>query len=102
MSIRNLTSFGSNLNLASVKDLKSIQTSHSLCSGCGLAGKPLQLIGQEAEFKFESKFEPPAGHLAISLKAHWQAVTEGNQRFRGQNQLPSSWGSSLALLGLVA
>ena len=36
----------------------------------------------------------PAGHLAISLKA----VPEGNWRFRGQNQQPSSWGSSLALL----
>ena len=39
----------------------------------------------------------PAGHLAISPKA----VPEGNQRFRGQNQLPSSWGSSPALHGQV-
>ena len=39
----------------------------------------------------------PVGHLAISLKA----VPEGNQRFRGQNQQPSSWGSSLALHGQV-
>ena len=39
----------------------------------------------------------PACHLAISPKA----VPEGNQRFRGQNQLPSSWGSSPALLWLV-
>ena len=38
-----------------------------------------------------------AWHLAISPKS----VPEGNQRFRGQNQLPSSWGSSLALLAQV-
>ena len=38
-----------------------------------------------------------ACHLAISPKA----VPGGNQKFRGQNQLPSSWGSSPALLGQV-
>ena len=55
MSLRNLkvTSIGS--NLASVADLR-IQTPHSLC--CDFRGfKPLQLVGQVAEFKFESKFE---------------------------------------------
>ena len=61
------------------------------------AKKPLQLVGQAAEFKFESKFEHPAGHLAILPKA----VPEGIRRFRGQNLRPSSWGSSQALLGRV-
>ena len=63
--------------------------------------KPLQFVGQEAQFKFESKFEPlpdSACHLAISLKA----VPEGNRRFRGQNQPPSSWDSSPPLLAAAA
>ena len=55
--------------------------------------KPLQLVGHAAEFKFGVA----AGHLTISLKA----VPEGNQRFRGQNQLPSSLGRSPALLARV-
>ena len=59
--------------------------------------KPLQLVDQVAEFKFESKFAwvPAAGgHLAISPKA----VREGNWRFRGQNQRPSSLGRSENLI----
>ena len=72
-----------------------IETPHSLC--CDFGGyKTLKLVGQAAQFKFESKFEPLC-RLAISLKA----VPEGNRRFRGQNQRPSSWGSSPALLALV-
>ena len=39
----------------------------------------------------------PAGHLAISP----MPVSEGNRRFRGQNQRPSSWGRSPALLARV-
>ena len=39
----------------------------------------------------------PVRHLAISSKA----VPEGNRGFRGQNQLPGSWGSTPALLGQV-
>ena len=45
--------------------------------------KPLQSIGQAAEFKFESKLEP--------LQFIWQslpkAVPEDNRRFRGQKAL---------------
>ena len=55
MSIRDFTTLGS--NLASVADFKRIQTPLSLC--CGFGGdKTLQLVGQAAEFDFESKFEP--------------------------------------------
>ena len=54
MSLRKVTLLGS--NLASVTDLKRIETPNSLC--CSEAIKPLQLVGQEAQFKFESKFEP--------------------------------------------
>ena len=36
----------------------------------------------------------PAGHLVISLKA----VPEGNQKFREQNQRPSSWAALLLCL----
>ena len=61
MSARKVTSLGS--NSASVMDLKRIQTPHSLC--CDF-GKPLQLVGQEAQFKFESKFEP--------LQVIWQSL----------------------------
>ena len=39
----------------------------------------------------------PACHMAISLKA----VPEDNRRFRGQNQLPSSWGRAPAWLAQV-
>ena len=59
--------------------------------------KQLQPIGQAAEFKFESKFEP--------LQVIWQsppkavaAVREDNRRFRGKNPWPSSWGSAPARL----
>ena len=63
MSIKNLTSFGS--DLASVMDLKRIilfksitlklHTVYAVISG---AIKPLQVVGEAADFKFESKFEP--------------------------------------------
>ena len=62
MSVRNLTSLGS--DLASVTDLKRYQTPHGLC--CDFWGKPLQLVGEAAEFKFESKFEP--------LPVIWQSL----------------------------
>ena len=53
MSLRKVTSLGS--NLASVTDLKRIESPHSLC--CDLeAIKPLHLVGQVAQFNFESKF----------------------------------------------
>ena len=52
---------------ASSTDLKRIQTSHSLFTEFG-ADKPLHHVGQEAELKFESNFEPepPAVHLALT------------------------------------
>ena len=52
MSLRKVTSLGS--NLASVTDLKKIEIPHSLCFDFG-GIKPLQLVGQAAQFKFESK-----------------------------------------------
>ena len=45
--------------------------------------KPLQLVGQEADFTFESRFEP----LPVIWQSLSKAVPEGNRRFRGQNQL---------------
>ena len=47
--------------------------------------KPLQPIGQAAEFKFESKFKP----LQVIWQSLPKAVPEDNRRFRGQNQWPS-------------
>ena len=42
--------------------------------------KPLQPIGQAAEFKFESKFKPlpsSAGHLAITPKGYSRRQSKG-------------------------
>ena len=94
MSLRKVTSLGS--NLASVTDLKELKL-HTVYAVISEAIKPLQLVGQAAEFKFESKFEP----LPVIWQSLPKAVPEDNRRFRGQNQLPSSWGSSPALLVLV-
>ena len=58
--------------------------------------KALQLVGQAA-LSPSLRLWTPAGYLAISLKD----VPEGNRRFWKQNQLPSSWGGSPALLGQV-
>ena len=87
--------------------------------------KPLQLVGQVAEFKFQSKFEPMLFQkvieglegclVAVGLKFEpyrwrpcgvtWDSSRKvrgskaaANLRARGQNQRPSSWGSSPALL----
>ena len=90
-------------NLASVTDLKRIQTPHSLC--CDFGGYKtfsthssggIQLVRQAAEIKFESKFEPL---LVIwkYLRRLFQKVIEG--LFRRQNQRPSSWGRAPAQLG---
>ena len=89
MSIRNLTSLGS--NLAPGTDLKRIQTQHSLCcdfEATHWSGGRVQVWVQVCA---------PARHLAISQKA----VPEGNRRFSGKNQRPSSLGRYLALLGQV-
>ena len=51
MSIRNLTSLGS--NLASVTDLKEFKL-HTVSAVILEAIRPLPLVGQAAEFKFES------------------------------------------------
>ena len=73
MSLRKVTSLGS--NLASVTDLKRIETPHSLC--CDFGGyKTLQLVGQAAEFKFESKFEP-LDVIWQSLRRLFQKTIEG-------------------------
>ena len=92
MSLRKLTSLGS--NLASITDLKRIETAHSLC--CDFGGyKSFTTRWSGSRVQVWA----PAGHLAISPKA----VREDNlnRRFRGQNQRPSSWGSPPALLVLV-
>ena len=65
--------------------------------GISEAIKPLQLVGQVAEFKFESKFEP----LQVIWQSLPKAVPEDNRRFRGQNQWPSSWGRAPARLAHV-
>ena len=94
MSLRNLTLLGS--NLASVTDFKRIETPHSLC--CDFWGdKTFTTRWSGGRVQVWVQVWAPASHLAISLKA----VPEGNWRFRGQNQLPSSWGCSVALFALV-
>ena len=60
------------------------------------ADKPLQLVGQAAEFKFESKFRP--------LQVIWQSLPKAfpdKRKFWLQNQWPSSWGCSQAQLWLA-
>ena len=87
MSLRNLTSLGS--DLASVTDLKRIQTPYSLC--CDFGGDktfPIRWWGGRVQVWVQ--VWAPAGHLAISPKA----VPESNREFEGQYQRPSSWGSS--------
>ena len=81
---------------AFLTDLKRIQTPHSLFWGFG-ADKTFTTRWSGGTVQVWVQVQAPAGHLAISLKA----VPEGNWRFRGQNQLPSSWGSSPALLARV-
>ena len=41
------------------------------------AMKPLQLVGQAAEFKFESKFEPLQALWLCLHWLDWQAQTQG-------------------------
>ena len=90
MSLRKVTSPGS--NLASVTDLKM----WSLC--CDFGGyKTFTTRWSGGRVQVWVQVWAPACHLAISPKA----VPEGNQRFRGQNQRPSSWGRSPALLARV-
>ena len=91
MSLRKVTSLGS--NMASVTDLKRIETAHSLC--CDFGGyKTLTTRWSGCTVQVWVQVQAPAGHLAISPKA----VPEGNRMFRGQNRRPSSWGRSPAVL----
>ena len=59
--------------------------------------KSLQPIGQEAEFKFESKFKP----LPVIWQSLLNAIPERNWRFWLKNQWLSSWGRAQAQLGQV-
>ena len=78
MSLRKVTLLCS--NLASATDLTRIETPHSLCCDFG-AIKPLQLVGQVAKFKFESKFVS-SGNLSEGL---FQKVIEGlESKINGQ------------------
>ena len=94
ISLEKVTSLGS--NLVSVTDLKRIETPHSLC--CDFGGyKTFTTRWSGGRVQVWVQVWAPACHLAISPKA----VPEGNRRFRGQNQRPSSWGRSPALLARV-
>ena len=94
MSLGKVTLLGS--NLASVTDISRIETPHSLC--CDFGGyKTFRTCWSGSTVQVWVQVWAPAIHLAISPKA----VPEGNPRFSGKNQRPSSWGSSLALLVLV-
>ena len=73
MSLRKVTWLSS--NLASVTDLKESKL-HTVYFVISEAVRPLQLVGQVAKFKFESKFEP----LQVIWQSLWrlfQKVIEG-------------------------
>ena len=77
MSLRKVTLLGS--NLVSVRDLerglKELKL-HTVYAMISEAIKPLQIVGQAAEFKFEPKFKPlPV--IWQSLQRLFQKVTEG-------------------------
>ena len=61
---------------ASSTDLKRIQTPHSLFRDLEQI-KPFQLVGQAAEFKFESKIEP----LPVIWQSLPKAIPEDNRKF---------------------
>ena len=92
MSLRKVTSLGS--NLASVTDLKGIETPHSLCCDFGGDKTFTTWTRWSGGIQVWVQVWAPACHLAISPKA----LPEENRRFRGRNHRPSSWGSSPALL----
>ena len=73
-----------------------IETPHSLC--CDFRGyKSCTTRWSGGRVQVWVQVWALACHLAISAKD----VLEGNRRLRGQNQRPSSWGRSPALLALV-
>ena len=74
MSIRNFITFGS--NLASVTDCKRLQTPPPPVYAEVLEDKkPLELVGQAAEFKIESTFEP--------IPVIWQSIPKAVQAIQG-------------------
>ena len=73
MSLRKVALLGS--NLASVTDLKEFKL-HTVYAVISEAINSLQLVGQAAEFKFESKFEP-LQVIWQSLRRLFQKVIEG-------------------------
>ena len=76
--------------------LRLAQIGISLC--CGFRGdKTFTTRWSGGRVQVWVQIWAPVGHLAISPNA----VPEGNRRFRGQNQLSSSWGHSPALLERV-
>ena len=103
MSIRNHISFGS--NLASVMDLKRIQTPYSL--SCDFGGdKTFASRWSGGSVQVWLQLWAPAGHLVIwqSLLRLFQKVIEGLEGTHchsGQNQQLSSLTCCLALLGRV-
>ena len=93
MSLRNVTLFGS--NLASVTDLKEF-TPHSSC--CSVISEAINLYNVLVRLQ-GSSLSPSLSPCLSS--GNLSEGCWGNLRFRGQNQQPSSLGSSPALLGLV-
>ena len=91
MIIRNCTLIGS--NLASVTDLKKIQTPYSLYYNF----RAFTTRWSGGRVQVWVQVWAPAGHQAITSKV----VPADNQRYRGKYQRPSSLGSSVALLGLI-
>ena len=66
--------------------------------------KHLQLVGQEAEFKLKSSFEPlpvSGNHYRKLFHIESTIVPEENPRFGLENQWQSSWGCAPAELGQV-
>ena len=90
-NLRKVTLLGS--NLASVTDFKEfkLQKVYAVISE---AIKPLQLVGQVAEFKFESKFEP--------LPVIWQSLLRLFQKvIKGLEGKINGQALGAALLALV-
>ena len=90
MSLRKVTSLCS--NLASVTDLKRIETRHTHTHAViSEAIKPSQLVGHAAQFKFESKVEPlPV--IWQSLQRLFQKVIEGLEgKINGQPLGAALW-----------
>ena len=63
---------------------------HTVYSGISDQIKPLQLVGQAAEFKFESKFEPlqAAAHLAIAP----EGCSRGQSKFLAAKSMAKLFG----------